>query len=147
MWDLPFNNDHKAFLQRLQAAVNLYAGGVLFIKLSLFLLYLQLFRPNRATRWLIVVGAVVNALFYPVCIILNCAFCVPAPLGENDDATWLRLWARCGPLQNRIAFAQGVFGTVSDVYLLLLPIQMVMRLNLPLQRKLGVSAVFLSGIM
>jgi len=43
--------------------------------------------------------------------------------------------------------AQGIFNTMSDFYVLAIPLHMVWGLNLPLHRKVGVSAIFLAGLL
>ena len=39
------------------------------------------------------------------------------------------------------------FNSLSDCYLLVIPIQLIFQLKLPTGRKIGVSAIFLVGIM
>ena len=134
-------------LAREQAAVILFPLGALSVKLSLFILYLRLFKPNRLTRWLIIIGMAACVIFYTVTIILNAALCVPSPQGPNDTQAWILQSESCGWPEQLISVAQGAFGTFSDIYLLVIPLQMVMRLHLPTRRKLAISAVFLTGIM
>lgn len=129
------------------AAINLYAASALFVKLSLFLLYLRLFKPNRITRWLIYGGIVVCGLFYSASIISNCVLCMPHPGQPNDLPTWELRAGDCNIPSIRLALVQGVFGTLSDIYLLVVPIRSVFQLHLPTSRKLGVSAIFMTGIM
>ena len=63
--------------------------------------------------------------------------------GEN----WLQagLSSRCHRQFIMIGYVRGPFNVVSDFYLLLLPLPAVWQLQLPLQKKLGISAIFLTG--
>ena len=129
------------------AAVNLYAASAFFVKLSLFILYLRIFKPNRGTRWLIYGGITVCGLFYSASIISNCALCLPRPGQPDDLPTWASHFQGCNIQAEQLALVQGVFGTLSDIYLLVIPIKSVFQLQLPTGRKLGVSAIFMTGIM
>ncbi|KAI1152776.1 hypothetical protein F4825DRAFT_450196 [Nemania diffusa] len=46
-----------------------------------------------------------------------------------------------------IDFTQGIFSAVSDYYVLTIPIFVVAQLQSPLSRKIGVSCIFLTGLM
>lgn len=134
-------------MQKNLATINLYSAAAFFIKLSLFLLYLRLFKPNRYTRWLVYGGIIACGLFYSASIVGNCVLAMPTPGQPNDNMAWFlrvsktkyKLWA--------IPIAQGVFGLLSDVYLLVIPLQMIFQLHFSLGRKIGVSSVFLIGIL
>ena len=72
---------------------------------------------------------------------------MPKPGQPDDDATWLTRAIECSSPSQHLALAQAVFGTISDIYLLVIPIQSIFRLKLPMQRKIGVSAIFMIGVM
>jgi hypothetical protein len=108
--------------------VELYAVAALFMKLSLFILYLRLFQIDTITRNLIYGGMICCGIFYAISIVLNAAESVPSVL-------------------EMFTIAQCSFGALSDIYLLVLPIRVVSQLHLPIGRKLGVSAVFLCGLL
>ncbi|EHK97602.1 hypothetical protein M7I_6612 [Glarea lozoyensis 74030] len=48
---------------------------------------------------------------------------------------------------NNVTSVQGIVGIVTDFYILLIPLWFVSGLRLPLGRKIGVSAIFLSGLI
>ena len=129
------------------AGLNLYAASALFVKLSLFLLYLRLFQPNKITRRLVYGGMSACGLFYSASIISNCALCMPRPDQRSDTTTWLLSFEKCGHSTEHLAICQSVFGTLSDIYLLVIPIQSIFQLHLPVKRKLGVSSIFMIGVM
>ena len=135
------------YFQKSLASILLYAASAFFIKLSLFLLYLRLFKPNTITRWVIYAGILVCGLFYSASIILNSVNFMPRPAEPDDLITW-SLHAREWDIPSRqLAVVQGAFGTLSDIYLLVIPIHSVFQLHLPTARKFGVSTIFMIGIM
>lgn len=50
-------------------------------------------------------------------------------------------------LVQHISVAFSVVGLGIDIYLLVLPIGAVLRLQIPLQRKIGISLIFLTGLL
>jgi hypothetical protein len=84
---------------------------------------------------------------YAASIIANTVLMVPGPGQPQTQESWLATTAKLGNKLNEVAVAQGAFGTASDIYLLVIPIQAVLGLQLSLQRKLGVSAIFMTGLM
>ena len=111
------------------------------------MLYLRLFKPNKVTRRLVYGGIVACGFFYSASIISNCALCLPKHGQPDDLAIWLLRNQECEHPSTVLAICQGVFGTLSDIYLLVIPIHSIFQLHLPLERKIGVSAIFTVGIM
>ena len=111
------------------------------------MLYLRLFKPNKVTRWLVYGGIVVCGFFYSASIIINCALCLPKHGYSDDLAIWRLRTYECAHPSQVLAICQSVFGTLSDIYLLVIPIHSIFQLHLPLERKIGVSAIFTIGIM
>lgn len=99
------------------------------------------------TRWLIYMGIFVCGIFYSASIIANCALCMPNPREGNETLEWSMRAQKCSGPSQHLAVVQAVFGTLSDVYLIIIPIRSVFQLQLPTQKKLGVSAIFMVGIM
>ena len=127
--------------------MNSYVASAFFVKASLFLLYLQLFKPNKVTRGLVYGGIAVCGLFYSASIISNCVFFMPKPGQPSDNATWLLRGNEATIPIQRLSIVQAAFGTLSDIYLLVIPIQMIFQLHLPFQRKIGISTIFMIGIL
>ena len=109
------------------------------------MLYFRLFKPNKVTRWLVYGGISVCGSFYFASIVSESVLCLPGA-GQSDTA-WLLHFNKCATPSRHLAVCQGVFGTLSDIYLLVIPIQSIFQLHLPLRRKIGVSAVFMIGVM
>lgn len=61
--------------------------------------------------------------------------------------TWLlRAW-KVDEVAHKFLVVQGSFGTLSDIYLLVIPIRSIFQLHLSIRRRLGISSIFLIGIM
>ena len=134
-------------MQKSLVALNLYAVATFFIKLSLFLLYLRLFKPNMYTRWLVYGGIITCGLFYSASIVGNCVIVMPTPGQPNDDLAWLLREFRSGFSLEVISIVQSVFNALTDIYLLIVPIRMIFQLHFSLGRKIGVSSVFMIGLL
>ena len=137
----------KSGLQCLIIIFAMYSAAASFVKLSLFLLYLRLFKPDKITRWLIYGGIPVTGLFYFITIVIYSVLFPPSPGQPDTDSSWLMHAVKHDSFFKNMTVAQGVFGTISDIYLLVIPIRSIFQLHLPIRRKFGVSSIFLIGIL
>lgn len=113
-----------------------------FTKLTFFLLYIQLFHPIKWLRWAAYIGATINVFFYLSVVVATLAITVPTP-GD----TWLQTlhtprYART--LQLAIPIAS--MSLILDIYILVLPTVVVNTLQLTTKKKIGLIAIFLTGI-
>lgn len=94
---------------------------------------------------MILAGIAVINLFYLSCLVGALILCVP----RQGDGGWTSQASqtRCAWPDSQLSLAQGIFSTLSDFYVLAIPLHMVWGLNLPLRRKVGVSAIFLTGLL
>jgi hypothetical protein len=67
----------------------LYAIAALFVKLSLFILYLRLFQVNKTARNLIYGGIICCCLFYVAAISTSAALETPSPDKSNNLVAWM----------------------------------------------------------
>ena len=116
------------FLQISSIVTDVEEPCIFFTKLALLLLYHRIFYPDKKTRYAIWLGIVVSFVFYLIIAILF--------ISVSDLRTKLLL--------NR---ANGVANVVSDFYILTIPIFAISRLQMSSSRKLGVSAIFLTGAL
>ncbi len=88
-------------------------------------------------------GVVVIVLFYLACIIALTVLCIPRG-GEG----WLSpsSMTRCEQPELDLTSVQGVFNTATDIYVLYIPMHLVLGLRLKLPQKIGVCALFLTGL-
>lgn len=141
----------NTFPQRTLSSIVLFSFSSLFVKTALLALYLRVFSPSAAARGMIWIGVATIVVFYIVAIILNIRFCVPismtTPVPDRDE------WARklkastCSQPVYNLNAAVGLFGVVSDLYVLVIPVSMVYRLRIPRNKKLGILGIFLTGLL
>lgn len=116
---------------------------LLFIKLTFFLLYFQVFRPLRWLRISVYIGATVTCVFYGAASIAQIVFSTPRP-----GQTWLEHdFSGEGDKGQVLAVPLAGVGLGIDIALLVMPIAAVMGLQLPTKRKIGVMFIFMFGIL
>ena len=123
--------------------IDLMYGPIAFCaKLSLFLLYYRLFARHQWIRHLVYLGIAAAAAMYIAGMIVYGYLCLP-----RHGQTWIQagLSSRCHKQFIMIGYVRGPFNVISDLYLLFLPLPAVWELHLPLRRRLGISAIFLTG--
>ena len=94
-------------------------------------------------RYMSYAGAVVNVLFYLSVLVATLAYTAPAP-GQSflEAVTSPRMQGAF-----RLTLPIASMSLVLDVYILLLPIAAVSRLQLSKKRKFGVMIIFFTGSM
>lgn len=55
--------------------------------------------------------------------------------------------AKCRNGLQDYGVVQGIFGLVTDFYLLFIPVPAVLSLQLPTRKKIGVIAIFMTGFL
>lgn len=129
----------------------LYGASAMLIKTSLLLLYLRLFRPSKKANIMIWTGFVVIVIFYLICIITTAVFCNRQQWPKDYASPLVFLAAqeesRCNHPQLNLSAAQGTFSTLSDIYVLALPVTFISGLKMSTARKVSVCGVFLVGIV
>ena len=121
----------------------IYPPTMLMVKLSLLLLYLQIFRSNVTLRYFIYFGIVFVSLFYPAVTIATLILSTP-----NPGQSWFADTQNPRFIKNvELGVVQSTVNVVSDFYILCLPIQGIWKLQLPIEKKIGVSAIFLTGFL
>ena len=100
---------------------------MLCLKMSLLLLYLRIFAPDKATRYLIYIGMAICIVAYTTLMFLSIFANVTTVIAANKTL--------------------GVVNFSSDVYILCVPIAAVAKLQLSFKKKVGVMFIFMAGIM
>lgn len=124
----------------------MYGPFIWFIKLSLFVLYLEIFGLLRWLRYSAYAGIFVTGSFYFACMVAFSVLCAP----ENGQTQLSYLSALASPKCARsraLVLAQGIVNVVSDLYLIALPMPAIWSLQMPLKRKLGVAAMISTGLV
>ncbi|KAL8980389.1 MAG: hypothetical protein Q9177_005895 [Variospora cf. flavescens] len=112
-------------------------------KLSLLVLYLEVFRPSQKMRYAIYFGFGFVTLVYAGMFIAFCVMAIPRPGQSLISVILSNEVARLIPL----SFAQGAVNIASDFYIFLLPIPTVCQLQLPTKMKIGYCAIFGTGLL
>ena len=111
--------------------------------MSLLLLYYRIFAIDRWTKIAIYFGSIVIGLFYLACILVVAALCIPRPGERWISVKYATRCERIGILGPIL----GIFGLVSDLYIYILPLPILFRLQMSLKKKLAIVPVFLTGLM
>lgn len=111
--------------------------------MTILLMYHEIFRPIRWVRIAVYVSSVIICGFYGAVTIALYVYATPRAGKTWQDA------AVDGTLTDSIAISipAGVVGLFTDIWLVLLPLPAVFALQMPLSRKIGVSCVFMTGIL
>ncbi|KAI0191924.1 hypothetical protein F4808DRAFT_443454 [Astrocystis sublimbata] len=142
LWDVPFSVLTDSYLQINFTFVLLSAAASLLVKLSLLMLYLRIFNPVQAVKITIYACIGVLTAFYFSTIIAELVVGIPRNRGG-----WQEAQVRYGPFGLTISVVRGVFGVVSDFVILFIPITQLIKLSVPLGRKIVLLGVFLTGLL
>ncbi|KAL8865295.1 MAG: hypothetical protein Q9174_006964, partial [Haloplaca sp. 1 TL-2023] len=113
----------------------LWSPVLFFTKLSLLLLYYRLFARDRLTKYLVYVGILYSFILYTSSLLLTFLLCQSM------------ITPRCKHDINLFVLTTTTLNVLGDVYLLLIPLAAVGKLQLPTKQKIGASAVFFTGLM
>ncbi|KAL9593534.1 MAG: hypothetical protein Q9219_007507 [cf. Caloplaca sp. 3 TL-2023] len=124
----------------------IYGPCIWFIKLSLFLLLLEGFGTLRWLRYLVHGGILATGIFHFSITIAIGALCAPKHGNSKLDYLAASNDPKCAR-NDYLNTWTGIFNIISDFYLLLIPLPAVWTLHLPAKKKVGVSAMFLTGLL
>lgn len=105
-------------------------------------LYIRLFGILRWLRYTCYAGLAISFLFYWVQIPLAGVYCTPRHGGPWD----LAVAERCSTLAV-MGPVLGAVGLAADLIILIIPLPIIYGLNMPTPKKIGLSIVFLMGIL
>ncbi|KAF2237315.1 hypothetical protein EV356DRAFT_12643 [Viridothelium virens] len=141
-WDVPRSFLDPPFSQVTYAQTMVYGPSIFFARAAILALYFRVFSPKKTIRVLIYVGVITLLLVYITGLAILTAYCTPRRGGAWDSL----LAQHCTPATSINAIVQSVVGIVSDIYILMLPLPVIYKLNLPSKTKAGIFAIFMSGI-
>jgi hypothetical protein len=122
----------------------IYSLTAAFVKMALLLLYLRIFRPSLKANIMIWAGIAFVVLFNLACVIAFLLLFIPHPGG---DKAWALKSARNDMVLLNVGTTQGIISAIQDLYILVIPVHMVAGLHLARRMKLGVIALFLTGLL
>ena len=135
---------NRCHVQLSNAVEIVYCITALSTKVAILLQIQHIFITSRKSIRFLLVQLVIwiNALWYFINIFLNAFPCTPRA----------KIWdpllpGHCSISYNVVDYISCIFNMVSDLFILVLPIMWVWKLQMPRKRKFGVSLIFASGIL
>ena len=121
-----------------------YYPTISLAKLSVLLLYLELFMVKAQARIMVAIGLIIITLHCLAGIIGNAVLCVPKPgvSWEIADDTH-----NCIVVADLFAVIMGAVSVFSDIFVICIPIPVVWQLQLPIRKRIGISVIFITGIL
>lgn len=115
----------------------------LFIKSTFFILYWSIFKPFRWQKYGILGGAIFVVMAYGSITLAIIIGTTPRPGQLWREAFYKWLSGEGNRVESQLL---GVVGLITDLYILLLPISGVLRLQISSKKKLALVMTFMSGI-
>ena len=117
-------------------------GSTLFFsKTSLLLLFYRIFSPDKIFRYKLYGAFAFIGLTTLTQIPMYLAICLPSKHGS-----WAEANTNCHKT-SVYTYVQGPAAIVFDLFLIYLPTSVIVHLHMPLRRKIGISAIFATGML
>lgn len=97
-------------------------------------------------KWNIYITATITIIFYLVITVILFVLMTPRTGTTFFEALLKAFITKTSPALNA-TFAMSYFNIVSDLYIIILPISAVIRLQLPRRQKIGVMIVFMTALL
>ena len=133
------------------------------MKSALIILYIRIFRPSKKVQVVLQCSIVLVVIAYVVGIVASVSTCAPVVSRNKhteikiedisnmsniaDGMETFQVDNRCGAALLTITGVIGIFSVITDFYVLIVPISLILSTRLPPQRKLGICAIFLTGLL
>lgn len=129
--------------QHTRVAGAAYGLVICTIKLAILLEFLRIFSPGRSniTFWIYHILIWLNFLFYVIVVFLHIFPCQPI---EKFWKPWIG--GRCMNLAT-INIVTASFNSASNLSMLVVPQNIIWNLQMSFKKKVGVSAIFLAGVL
>ena len=117
---------------------------MLFTKLAIIFQIKRIFvtgSSKNSIYWLTLVLMTLDIGFYGSQVIVEIAECVPR------EKIWNPLLPGTCINNNANVVSSGAFNCAVDILIFMLPIYAILRLNMNLKRKLGICAIFATGLL
>ncbi|KAI0810444.1 hypothetical protein GGR55DRAFT_140139 [Xylaria sp. FL0064] len=118
-----------------------YQITIFFTKLSILLLYLRIFGVNRLFARFVIISIAIITVFYTPLVGIGIGY-----LASCNDLTMLVESHFCRDYNGPVLLLNASFNVVTDLWLLLLPYPVLMKLQLQTRQKLGLIAIFAAGV-
>ena len=162
MWDVPVSMDTNSSVQVSELDLErkiatftdiwknftvisiLYGPAIFLAKLSVLLLYLELFVVNAQTKVLIALGITLITAQCVAQIVGSAITCVPKP-----GVSWLVAddTHKCRVTADLFGVVMGAIAVFTDLFVIFIPLPVVWRLRMSVRKKVGVSVIFLTCLL
>ncbi|KAL9593739.1 MAG: hypothetical protein Q9179_005720 [Wetmoreana sp. 5 TL-2023] len=142
-WDVPLSVFTPRYYKKILAESIIGALGLLFSKISILLLLHRLFGPDKRFRYYVYFGMLWATAISCTTITASGALCAPRAGESFGD---LRSAQRCDRLKIW-AVVQGSLNVILDLYILYIPLPVIWKLQMGQKKKIGVAAIFMTGLM
>ncbi|KAI3338649.1 hypothetical protein F4824DRAFT_509067 [Ustulina deusta] len=142
IWDIPFGAIDASWVKRTAVVGTIYSPALWFAQAAILTLYLRLFGVIKWLRWCCYIGiAFLFAAYWslvPVSVVYN--------FPHGNEKWDLAITEKS--VQSQVAYVTaGAIGVISDIYIFLLPFLILLKLQVSLKKKIGLSIVFLVAII
>ncbi|OAL54551.1 hypothetical protein IQ07DRAFT_272536 [Pyrenochaeta sp. DS3sAY3a] len=141
-WDTPVSAIDESWLKKNAALCLLYGPAMFFAKAAICTLYLRIFKTVQWMKW----------CAWGALVVLGCIFWAMVPIYAvysfpYGDEEWnLNLALKTGRM-DRLTIGICAVNVASDLFLLVIPLPIIIKLNLSFQKRIGLAAVFMTGII
>lgn len=120
--------------------------GLFFAKTATLLLFHQLFQVSKQMRLAIYIGITINFLMYFTSVAILAWYSVPH-IGQTWDDVVVHAALHPDIFAFKWGVGQATVGTVLDIYIFILPLPTISRLNLSTRRRIQLMVVFFTAIL
>ena len=117
--------------------------ALFFAKFSLLLLYFRIFALEKRARYSIYFAMAFSFPLYWLSVVIDSYYNAPHIGEEWSEA----IIAERGVASSIWGVVQGALNVLLDMFILMIPIPVILRLHLPAKKKAGTCVVFLTGFM
>ncbi|KAM7188788.1 hypothetical protein V8F33_010451 [Rhypophila sp. PSN 637] len=143
-WNVKLSRISESYLKNSLVTQITFPLSAASVKVSLLVLYLRIFRPVNAARYIILTGTALISVFYITLVIVAIVVTVPKPGAAGG---WLFSVYFALPHTRALSGAAGIFGAITDFFVLAIPMSLVVPLRLATRKKIGIVAIFLAGLL
>lgn len=112
-------------------------SSVLLAKISILLLYLRIFTVKKEVRYMVYGGIVWSIITYGPFFITTTWYCAP----HKGEDWGMAVLMRCSGFADWQIFVS-VMAVILDLFILILPLPLLKRLQLSRNKKIGLMVVF-----
>jgi hypothetical protein len=142
MWDVPAWWFSDVYWKVRFAQNTVLPFAFIATRLPFFLLYLRVFGTSKPFRFACYFGMTFYVIANVVEVPIYTYYCAPLP---GKPWASLETLMRCATAEP-VSIMLGAVNIFSDIYILILPMPMIWKLQMSLERKLGIMAIFTTGL-